>query len=66
MDYVGFATERFDDGFGAQEITERLLGHAVKRDDGRPGDDMAVVALRIAEHHEERFVRRMQAYFPMP
>ena len=66
VDYVGFASTLLDDDLGAQEIAERLLDHAIARDDGRPGDDMAVVAMRIAEHHGERFIRRMQAQFPMP
>ncbi len=66
LDYVGFAASHFDDHLPAQEMADRLLKHAIERDDGRPGDDMAVVALRISDHLEPRYIRRMQAQFPMP
>ncbi|HEV2127062.1 MAG TPA: PP2C family protein-serine/threonine phosphatase [Thermomicrobiales bacterium] len=65
IDYIGFAVNHFDDHLPAQEMADRLLEHAVERDDGRPVDDMAVVALRISDHHEPRYIRRMQAQFPM-
>jgi serine phosphatase RsbU (regulator of sigma subunit) len=66
IDYVGFAEAELDGEMPAQAIADRVLALAVERDQGRPGDDMAVVAMRIGAFHETRVVRRMQAQFPMP
>ncbi|HYH10894.1 MAG TPA: SpoIIE family protein phosphatase, partial [Thermomicrobiales bacterium] len=66
LDYRAFAEGNFEPGMPAQEMADRLLDHAIERDQGRPGDDMAVVALRITDHLESRVIRRMQAQFPMP
>jgi serine phosphatase RsbU (regulator of sigma subunit) len=49
----------------AQAMADCLLDHAIERDQGRPGDDMAVVALRIANRNDDGMIRRMQAQFPM-
>lgn len=65
IDVKAFAEAEFPDCESAQEIADCLLNHVIKRDQGRPGDDMAVVALRIAIHREDRMIRRMQAQFPM-
>ncbi len=65
LDLREFANERFDDCHTAQAMADMLLGHVIERDQGRPGDDMAVVALRILRHSEDRFVRRMEAQFPI-
>jgi serine phosphatase RsbU (regulator of sigma subunit) len=66
LDYRAFAEGNFEPGMAAQNIADRLLDHAIERDQGRPGDDMAVIALRITDHQESRVIRRMQAQFPMP
>lgn len=66
LDLQAFAESRFRELGSAQEIADCLLDHVIERDQGRPGDDMAVVALRIADHDEDRMIRRMQAQFPMP
>jgi len=50
----------------ASELASRVLEEAIRRDDGRPGDDMAVVALRLTDHAEERLIRRMTATVPLP
>jgi serine phosphatase RsbU (regulator of sigma subunit) len=65
IDYVGFAESHSDGGVSAQQFADRMLEHGIERDGGRPADDMAVVVLRITDHFEPRFVRRMQAQFPM-
>lgn len=65
LNYVMFAESNLVEGTGAQQYADRLLDHAIERDGGRPADDMAVVALRITDHLESRFIRRMQAQFPM-
>lgn len=66
VDYQAFMEAHISENLTAQEIADRLLDHAIERDQGRPGDDMAVVALRITDHEDSRIIRRMQAQFPMP
>lgn len=66
MDYQAVAGSCFGPGMPAQAIADCVLDHAIERDQGRPGDDMAVVALRITDNRESRVIRRMQAQFPMP
>ncbi len=66
IDFVGFAEAEIEPDLPAQEIADRMLALAIERDDGRPGDDMAVVAMRIAAFAGDRVIRRMQAQFPMP
>ncbi len=50
----------------ASELASCVLEEAIRRDNGRPGDDMAVVALRLTDHEEERLIRRMTATVPLP
>jgi serine phosphatase RsbU (regulator of sigma subunit) len=66
IDYVAFAERELGPELTAQEIADRVLALGIERDQGRPGDDMAVVAMRIAGYAGDRMVRRMQAQFPMP
>lgn len=66
IDYVAFAGSEIVPGMPAQEIADRTLALAIERDQGRPGDDMAVVAMRIVDFDDARVIRRMQAQFPMP
>lgn len=66
LDYCDFAERHFADDMAAQEIADLLLDHAIERDQGRPGDDMAVVALRINGHRDSRVIRCMQVQVPMP
>lgn len=66
IDYCAFAETHFTESISAQRIADTLLEYAFDRDQGRPGDDMAVVAMRITDHHDARMIRRMQAQFPMP
>lgn len=66
IDYVAFAEAELEPALPAQEIADRVLALGIERDQGRPGDDMAVVAMRIADFEGDRVIRRMQAQFPMP
>jgi hypothetical protein len=50
----------------SQEIADAILTRAIERDQGRPGDDMAVVTMSIIEQETPMIIRRMQAQFPMP
>lgn len=52
-------------GNSALETAEALLQTAIERDSGRPGDDMAVIAVSIIEEEAEMLLRRMSAQFQM-
>ncbi len=45
----------------ASELASRVLEEAIRRDEGRPGDDMAVVVLSLVNHTEERLIRKLSA-----
>jgi serine phosphatase RsbU (regulator of sigma subunit) len=49
----------------AQEITDWLLEHAVKLDQGRPVDDTSVIALRVMPRDSEHKIRRMVVSLPL-
>lgn len=49
----------------AQEITDWLLEHAVKLDQGRPVDDTSVIALRVMPRASEHKIRRMVVSLPI-
>ncbi|HET7092507.1 MAG TPA: SpoIIE family protein phosphatase, partial [Thermomicrobiales bacterium] len=48
----------------AQALADGLLAAAIARDDGRPRDDMTVVALALADHDDAMLIRRMQVAVP--
>jgi serine phosphatase RsbU (regulator of sigma subunit) len=49
----------------AQHIADTLLNQALWLDEGRPGDDMSVVVLRVSDkNHDE--IRRMLVSLPVP
>ncbi len=47
-------------------IVDAVLDEAVRRDDGRPMDDMTVVALALRDHDEVPLVRRLTVTVPLP
>ena len=49
----------------AQEITDTLLEHAVKLDQGRPVDDTTIIALRVIDQPNQDSVRRMVVRLPL-
>ena len=49
----------------SQAIADAILDYALGRDQGRPGDDMAVVVLSIREGDSDMPIRRLQAQFPL-
>jgi serine phosphatase RsbU (regulator of sigma subunit) len=49
----------------AQEITDTLLEHALKLDQGRPVDDISVIALRVVPRKSENNIRRMIVRLPI-
>lgn len=50
----------------ASEIAEALLAAAIEADQGRPGDDMAVVALTIDLVPDEQPIRTLRMTWPIP
>lgn len=50
----------------ATEIAETLLAAAIETDQGRPRDDMAVVALTIANADPDPPIRTMRVTWPIP
>jgi len=48
----------------AQEIADSLLAHALRLDEGRPGDDISVVVLRATPNFSDN-VRRMTVRLPV-
>lgn len=66
LDFPAVADEVLREQASAQVIADRLLRIAVERDQGRPFDDIAVVALTIEATEEPESVRRMQAQIPLP
>jgi serine phosphatase RsbU (regulator of sigma subunit) len=57
---------RFAPDQPAQALADLVLAEAVERDDGRPNDDMAVVALSLRARPAGMVIRRMQALVPLP
>lgn len=66
FDLADFAAEALPTSLEAGAIADRLLGEAVRRDNGRPGDDMTVVALSLRAHSEQLLVRRQITTVPLP
>ncbi|HMM42907.1 MAG TPA: SpoIIE family protein phosphatase, partial [Thermomicrobiales bacterium] len=50
----------------ASAIAEALLAAAIAADQGRPGDDMAVVALTIDRAPDEQPIRTLRMTWPIP
>ena len=53
-------------GASAAAIADQVLTLGIARDEGKPSDDMSVVALVLPEHQEATLVRRMSAEVPLP
>lgn len=65
IDFDELAAETMSSGGPASETAEAILQKAIERDQRRPGDDMAVIALSIVEQEADMLVRRMSAQFQM-
>lgn len=62
---VLFAQEHFTDDMGVQEMSDLLLQAALDADDGRPSDDMTVVAVALTDSEPGQPVRRQYLSFPL-
>ena len=56
---------RFPQTLGARAYADELLAHALQQEQGRPSDDLTVVALHVASVETDN-VRRMQMSLPVP
>lgn len=65
IDFPKLAESLLEVDAPAQEIADRALEYAVDRDDHRPSDDIAVVAMCIRDSDEITMIRRMQAQIPL-
>lgn len=63
---IAFAQEHFTEGTSVQEMSDLLLQAALDADDGRPSDDMTVVALALVASETRQPIRRQYVNFPLP
>lgn len=66
LDFADFGRQHFRLGLTAQDLADALLEEAIERDQGRPGDDMAVVALSLRQAAAHPSIRRMQLQVHAP
>ncbi len=65
FDLAAFANAWQDD-LDPRALADGVLVEAMRRDDGRPADDMTVVALSLRDHDETPLVRRLSVTVPLP
>lgn len=66
FDLAAFANGRLGAAASAAEIAEWMLAEAIRRDDGRPRDDVTVTALSLGSHEDAVLIRRACAALPLP
>ena len=66
IDLASLAAERFSPDLPADTVANCLLDEAIRCDQGRPRDDMTVVALSLTTHDHGTLVRRFAMYAPLP
>lgn len=60
LDLDSWGRDHLGRGVPAQDLADALLSQVMERDDGRPNDDMAVVALSLHPESIHPLIRRMQ------
>lgn len=63
---LGFAHDHLKADMTVQDMADTLLRAAIEADDDRPRDDMAVVALQLAEREAMPLIRRQYVSVPVP
>src|SRR5207248_1723383 len=66
FDPLAYANTYLTEGLTAQEFADLLIAEALATDQGRPEDDMTVVALVLRPRGEYPPVRRLSAVVPLP
>lgn len=65
IDWPALAREYLTSDQPAQATADALLALAIERDDGKPQDDMAVMAVALRKREAGIVIRRMQARVPI-
>ena len=66
IDLDAYGADVFGRGTSAQTMADDLLAHVLERDNGRPNDDMAVVALSLRTSEVQTAVRRLGLEVHLP
>jgi len=66
FDVASYLAESAACALGADELANRLLAEAIRRDNNRPADDLTVVAVVLRDHAEEPLIRRQSVRMPLP
>jgi serine phosphatase RsbU (regulator of sigma subunit) len=66
FDVAAFANERLGGVATAAETAELVLAEAIRRDDGRPRDDVTVAVLSLGSHEDAVLIRRAGTALPLP
>jgi serine phosphatase RsbU (regulator of sigma subunit) len=66
FDLAPFAAEALPEELTAAALADRLLDEAIRRDGGRPADDMTAVALALRPHADTILIRRQATTVPLP
>ncbi|MEA2583078.1 MAG: hypothetical protein QOF33_1163 [Thermomicrobiales bacterium] len=66
FDIASYLADALACELGAEELVDRVLFEAIRRDNRRPSDDLTVVAMVLRDHAEEPLVRRQSVRMPLP
>ncbi len=65
FDVLGFLRHSATSDSSAAEVADAVLQEAIRRDDGKPGDDLTVVVLALRKHEEHPLIRRLSLDVPL-
>jgi serine phosphatase RsbU (regulator of sigma subunit) len=66
FDVGAYLAETAAGSLDADDLADRILIEAIRRDKSRPADDLTVVAVVLREHAEEPLIRRQTVRMPLP
>jgi serine phosphatase RsbU (regulator of sigma subunit) len=66
FDVAAFLTELEEKRLTAEDLANRVLIEAIRRDKNRPADDLTVVVMILRGHAEDPLVRRQSVSMPLP
>ncbi|HEY7035891.1 MAG TPA: PP2C family protein-serine/threonine phosphatase [Thermomicrobiales bacterium] len=66
FDVAAYLAATSSTDLGAEELADRILFEAIRRDANRPADDLTIVAVVLRQHAEELLVRRQSVRMPLP
>ncbi len=65
FDVLAFLRHSATGGCSATELADLVLQEAIRRDAGKPGDDLTVVALALRKHEAHPLIRRLSLAVPL-